>query len=538
MVVNMISNIRSLKNRNKFLLIILFNTLFFSLAAYLLPIRFEENDDVFMCVIASGAYSGAPDAHLVFINYIYGLVLTFFYNTFQGIEWYTLFFCIIHVVSLSIIVFKFIKINKPVLVKSVFILLLYVIELRIILLFQFTTTAGIGAFAGALLLFGTKKIYKFFGVFLFLIAVLVRFDAAMLSMLLMLPVFGYEIFSDKRKVAKILIPIVICICGAFGLRAIDNHIYNTNKEWSEYKKYIATIGYLVNNFNTWRTKNNLPDGISKNDYLLLRCVFTDGKVINLPKLKELADLVHKIPLTVKLKNIYPSLRKYTSVLGLIVVLFVFCFWSEKQNKGKICCIFYLAFFLGILSYISIDGILKYRVFITALFPVIFSLYTNVSSFSDKKLKIGYVGVVLILSLFLLNHSYQIRELRNTYEKTVVAEQSAVMKEVQNKNVSVVPLSIDLTWELFYSPFDVSKTFDSYSMIITTWFTNIIPFNKGRFDSYMSLVDTNLYLFISDENIEKYAVAIQKSLIDNYDCDTEIIKKIGNGQYWLIQFKKK
>ena len=47
------------------------NVVFFALAAWLLPMGYEENDDVMMAMIANGTYSGAPDFHLVYINVLY-----------------------------------------------------------------------------------------------------------------------------------------------------------------------------------------------------------------------------------------------------------------------------------------------------------------------------------------------------------------------------------------------------------------------------------------------------------------------------------
>ena len=35
-------------------------------------VRFEENDDVVMALIASGKYTGRVDPHLVFSNVLYG----------------------------------------------------------------------------------------------------------------------------------------------------------------------------------------------------------------------------------------------------------------------------------------------------------------------------------------------------------------------------------------------------------------------------------------------------------------------------------
>ena len=43
----------------------------FLFMSWALSIRFETNDDVVMLMISSGAYSGTPDYHLVFINVIW-----------------------------------------------------------------------------------------------------------------------------------------------------------------------------------------------------------------------------------------------------------------------------------------------------------------------------------------------------------------------------------------------------------------------------------------------------------------------------------
>ena len=72
------------------------NILFFALMAWLLPMGFEENDDVMMCMIANGAYSGTPDYHLVYINVLYGMVLAGLYSLTTAIEWYTLAFAVLH----------------------------------------------------------------------------------------------------------------------------------------------------------------------------------------------------------------------------------------------------------------------------------------------------------------------------------------------------------------------------------------------------------------------------------------------------------
>jgi len=294
-----------------FLLILLFNLLFFSLVAYLAPIRFQTNDDVGMCRIVSGLISGTPDAHLVFINYLYGWVLTVFYRLIPNIEWYTISFCAIHIISLSIISFSILKTDKSTWTKAVFLLLFYVIEIRIIAFFQFTTTAAIGAFAGSLLLFETKKTSKVSGIILFLIASLIRFRAAMLVFLLMLPCFLYKIILQKAQWKRLIVPIMICICGAYTARFIHNQIYKTDQEWAYYMEYNKLRGRINDNPHARGIMDKLPEGVSQNDYELLLAFNQDGSVINLEKIKKIHSVLYSsITLKQKLMQVYPSLLTY------------------------------------------------------------------------------------------------------------------------------------------------------------------------------------------------------------------------------------
>jgi hypothetical protein len=225
----------SVKNNKiaQFLLILFVNIVFFCLAAYILPIRYSLNDDVAMSLFASGVYTGTPEPRLIFINVIYGLVLTIFYNLFPAIEWYAFFFSVIHITSLSIVVYLFIKSNKARPIKIVSIILLYVLELSNIQQFQFTTTAAIAAFAGILLLFRKKRNYIIFGISLFLTGVLIRFQAAMLVMLLMLPFFICDIFPKWKQNYKRIIYVSICICTAYIFQIVDSFAYKSD-DWSYY----------------------------------------------------------------------------------------------------------------------------------------------------------------------------------------------------------------------------------------------------------------------------------------------------------------
>lgn len=116
--------------------VLLFNTVFFFLMAWILPIHYEENDDVMMCMIANGVFSGNPDGHLVFINAIYGWILAGLYMITKAVEWYTLSFCLLHVLAMTGIVYVVAR-DKGLhpLLKGAFLVFIYVIWARIIIAF-------------------------------------------------------------------------------------------------------------------------------------------------------------------------------------------------------------------------------------------------------------------------------------------------------------------------------------------------------------------------------------------------------------------
>lgn len=143
---------------NKYLhfgLIVLINSCFFLLMAYIMPIRFESIDDVRMCMISDGLYSGTPDCHLVFVSSLYGYILASLYKLCGCVEWYSLSFAILQIISMSVVAYSVVTKHKnyPKISKVILLCLLYVLWIRYIQSFQFTVTAGLACFAGCILLF-------------------------------------------------------------------------------------------------------------------------------------------------------------------------------------------------------------------------------------------------------------------------------------------------------------------------------------------------------------------------------------------------
>jgi len=520
--------------RLQFLLLILFNILFFILAVYSLPIKFDTNDDAAMCLIASGAFTGTPETHLVFINIVYGFVLAFFYKIYNGIEWYTVFFSIIHIISLSITVYFFIKSNKSKLFNIISICLIYVLELTTIQNLQFTTTAAFASFAGTLLLFKKKNIYNISGTILFIIGTLIRFPSGMLVMLLMLPCFLYKYLLDKRKNKKEIIFVIICICSGFIFHLIDKQAYKV-KDWFYYSQYNATRGYLLGNPNRRKIINDLPNDITINDYNLFLEHFIDGKHLDLTKLIELKKLVENIPQIEKNKNILTFINKNKLILLLIIITFALLFFHNRNHFKSLYILSYFVFLFIILLLISRDGIISHRVFISIFFPIVFFLYNNVPPSVISKNYI-YILIFVLFNFYFIYTLYNSKIRLNNNTKFIRNEQGMILEKVKKEEIKIIGFKSDLLIEYLCSPFNIYKYFKDISLFGSGWFTNI-PYNKGYFDSYLSIPDEDISLFIYNSHIP-YITLIQYALIENYAADTEIQIIAKTDNYSLIRFIRK
>ena len=159
-MINKKFNFSQLVIKYPYLTIGFFITLFFIVCAIYLPIQFEENDDITMLLLASGKYSGTPDAHLFNINYLLGLLICFCYSITQKIEWYSVFFASIHIISISVIL-KYFLIDKKdsIVFKLLISLIILLFEAFFITNFQFTTTSTLACIAAVLLLLEYNKLY-------------------------------------------------------------------------------------------------------------------------------------------------------------------------------------------------------------------------------------------------------------------------------------------------------------------------------------------------------------------------------------------
>ena len=287
--------------------------------ATVLPLQFEENDDVVMAMIANGTYSGSPDCHLVYINVIYGAVLAFLYGITKAVEWYTLAFAALHVVSMSVLVYCILTTeNRSSWERWLWSIVLYVLWARIIVALQFTTTAGLVCLAGCMLLLRESKKARWSGVMLVVIAALIRFMAAGLVGLLMAPIIVYTYRLNWRK----YMAVVVMLMTVVGCRMVNRYVYESDPEWRYYREYNQLRAQLNDNPNAYKLQpEQLPEGVEWVDYRLLLSFLPDPERINLPTIRQISAVVDNMPIQSQMQNLH-RLERYAVELTILAVLLV------------------------------------------------------------------------------------------------------------------------------------------------------------------------------------------------------------------------
>ena len=140
-----------------FLLALLITAVYFAFAYTRMPFIYDINDDVAMRNVAAGVITGTPDAHLIFVKYVLGILISGLYRGFPGWDWYGIVMIGIILFSLAVILYRGLAEKKSIIWKIVYtaaaLLLFTCIGLRHIAVFQWTVTAAFAGVAGIFLFY-------------------------------------------------------------------------------------------------------------------------------------------------------------------------------------------------------------------------------------------------------------------------------------------------------------------------------------------------------------------------------------------------
>ena len=507
------------------------NIVIFAVLSLVLPICFEENDDVVMLLIANGGYSGTPDGHLVFINIIYGAVLAALYSMTKAVEWYTLSFAVIHVLSMSVLAYFVLTVpHRAKWERILWLLVLYVLWARIIAALQFTTTAGLCCLAGCVLLLRDTKKARWTGVLFVLIASLIRITAAGLVGVLMAPIILYAYRSEWRR----YIPLAVMMLLVIGCRMINSYVYRSDPAWNYYATYNILRGQVTDNPNAYTLcPDDMPEGIDWTDYQLLLRFIPDPEQIDLAAIQKLQAVVGKTPLREKWKNI-TYLHHYTTEMILLLALMVLLIITTSNPSKRIFFLLYTLFIGLLMVYVSIDGYLKNRVFICMLLPVLMVDYLLLPDSTGRKQQWSIIIVLLALSGW---YGYQTncdqidkRHRRHIWEDTQMPLLEQVPADVTVATVRAgMCLDAANPWHLW--PYSFRK----YTLGYLTW----SPLNTAVGQSYRVFLRDDMLIFtISRLENNSYLEMIREQIEKHYGITTEVEVLAVKNDYAILRLNSK
>jgi hypothetical protein len=210
---------------------------------------YDTNDDLYMQLIASGFYTGHPGEFLVFTNFLIGKALSFFYSHFGTFNWYLFYLVSVHFMAstgIAFLVFRRLQHWSFILVYAVFFV---VVESRILVSLQFTTTASLAGVTGLLFLVdGLSRRAAFswsttlIGVCFIGLTVAIRELVLPLILILALP-FLCERFGVAGW-RRLLVSMALCGSVGLGLHALNSWHSRRDPEWTQFTEYNELRGKI------------------------------------------------------------------------------------------------------------------------------------------------------------------------------------------------------------------------------------------------------------------------------------------------------
>ena len=509
-------------------IVLLANIAFFAIMAAVLPMAYEENDDIVMAMIANGSYSGMPDCHLVFINVLYGYVMTCLYGWTTAVEWYTLSFAVLHIISMTVLVYCLMtKSNRSRWERILWLIVLYAIWARIIGAFQFTTTAGLVCLAGCMLLLRERWQMRWAGVALVIIGALIRYMAAGLIGLLMAPIILYTYRNEWRK----YIPVAVMMLAVVGCRIANQKIYDRDAEWRYYRSYNQLRAQLNDNPNAYTVQpEQLPAGVDSTDYQMLLRFIPDPEQIDLETIRTLRRTVGDVPFRQQMTNLH-RMNRYAVELCILMVLLVMMILTTGNKSKYIFLILYTLFVMALIIHVSLDGFLKNRVFLCILLPILMTDYMLLPKTTGRKRQWGIgIAMVALTGWYCYQTNQQQISVRNHRYVWTQTQQPLLTYVPNDAYVITIGTSMMMQatdpWHIW--PYEFRK----YTL---GWMT-YNPLNADYGHSYRVLSGEKVYVFTSGdyekENSPLHRVCGQ--IEKHYGYTTEIEEIARNDRHALVQ----
>lgn len=343
---------------------VVINLLSFLTVIAIYPPVWYTNDDYRMMTIVAGAYTGTPNADIVFMRYPIGLMLSGLYSLTTQIPWYGLFTMLCMFIPCCIfchyIVKKAYLKNRTVLGVSIYMLAFLFLVKKYICLPQFTLTSafmGVGATVLLLEMPANKNIKH---ISLVGICVMFSFSVRSKAFYMLLPLIALIIIvrlvNEKgTKIWKSFMTVFlvsVVLCG--GVYIIDDMAWNRSEAYQEYRQFNIARSGVYDYGSIPAYYDNMPfyvsNGISETAYRSVSSRYLDlDESIDTEMLEAIGGYIQEIrsnsgSFTERLKEAFEatieywfdsgdSIVKYSAIFIflLVAVSFVLSLKKKKCN---------------------------------------------------------------------------------------------------------------------------------------------------------------------------------------------------------------
>ena len=499
--------------------------IFLAVVFLMIPVTYAINDDTAMRDIASGAMSGTPDYHLVFVKAALGALLSAVYRYFPGIDWYGLVWMGLVILSAALILWKILSIcekrGRNLLAASVLFLSVFALTgLGHLVSFQFTVVAGIVAGTAVFLYClddsSGKKEYRMAALVILLIWI--SFCVRENVLLMAVPFGGLIILYKKEPVKKKALMASIACAGLAGIMVLEVFSYSS-AEWKSYKDYNTARSVIYDYYGVppYEENREFYDSIGLQEYDVVnleryQLVFVDD--LENGKMQQIADyaeqryreqnsLTARVMAGVRIA-VQGELGKETLVLNLLAKALVLLNiitgirYRKKAlwlvNAGFLLCEGALTFYLGY------EGRLPSRVmaalliieFLAAL-AVFFSERRNTVPKTAKKIPGWTAGLLIVL---LAAAAWQFTVIRERQLQSTAANQEYELLQSYYREHPGQVYFIPATWTAGYTEnFHIRK--------------------EARLDNGFSLGGWTTFLPVHEQGLKKFGIEDENTaLIEN------------------------
>lgn len=506
--------------------------LFLAVVFLVIPVTYAINDDTAMRDIASGAMSGTPDYHLVFVKAALGLALQGLYTYLPGIDWYGCLWMGLILFSSALVLWKLLSFceqkRKNIAVATALFLMFFTLTMLWHLVnFQFTVVPAI-VVGSAIFFYYTdesKGRKAYFVAALIILMIWISFCIRDSVLIMAVPFGGLVILYKKDSVKKKAVMALIVCIGLAGIMGFEQAAYSS-ENWQTYREYNSARAQIYDYYGVPPYEENKEFyhqiGLSEYDVVNLErynLIFVDD--LENGKMRQIAEyaeqkhleettLFERVKSAVKLA-LGAELNRENIVLNLTVKLLILanlimgfkrnrkCFWL---NIGFLMCEGFICFYLGY------EGRLPERVmaalllieFLSAL-GIFLQEYGNIirEELSKYPKWVSRTAVVLLLALTV----WRFAEIRSEQEQRFASNQE---------------------YELLKSYFGENP--DNIYFLSATWMAgyteNYYFWKPAKVDNDLSLGGWTTFMPVYEQGLQLYGIE---------DEDTAIIEKENTYVIW-------